>query len=62
MKHLRCREAGFNCDHEIQAETVDEVLEQAAKHVQSDHNLKVTPPMVDRARMSIFYKVNIPAS
>ena len=43
MKLLRCRDAGFDCEHEILAETNDEVLQQAAEHVQSVHNVKVTP-------------------
>ena len=54
MKHLRCRDAGFDCDHEIQAETVDEVLQQAAKHVQSVHNLEVTPEMAEQVRGLIY--------
>ena len=43
MKILRCRDAGFDCEHEILAETNDEVLQQAVEHVQSVHNVKVTP-------------------
>jgi predicted small metal-binding protein len=43
MKHSRCRDAGFDYEYEILAETVDEVLHQAAEHVQSVHNLKVMP-------------------
>ena len=50
MKHLRCRDAGFDCDHEIRAETADEVLQQAAEHVQSVHNLEVTPEMAEQVR------------
>lgn len=50
MKHLRCRDAGFDCEHEIMAETIDEVLQQAAEHVQSVHNLKVTPEMAEQVR------------
>jgi predicted small metal-binding protein len=48
MKHLRCRDAGFDCDHEIRAETADEVLQQAAEHVQSVHNLEVTPEIAEQ--------------
>lgn len=50
MKHLRCRDAGFDCDQEIQAETIDEVLQQAAKHVRSVHNLEATPEMAEKVR------------
>lgn len=46
MKQLRCRDAGFDCDHEIQAETAEEILQLAAEHVQSVHGLEVTPEMV----------------
>ncbi len=53
MKHLRCRDAGFDCDHEIQAETVDEVLQQAAEHVQSVHNVEVTPELAEQVNSLI---------
>ncbi|MGB3717306.1 MAG: DUF1059 domain-containing protein [Candidatus Promineifilaceae bacterium] len=48
MKQLRCRDAGFDCDHEIEAETADEVMQQAAVHVQSVHNVKVTPEIAEQ--------------
>ena len=48
MKHLRCRDAGFDCDHEIQEETVEQVLQQAAEHVQSVHNVEVTPELAEQ--------------
>ena len=32
MKTLRCREIGFDCDHETRAESEDEVLRDAAAH------------------------------
>ncbi len=50
MKHLRCRDAGFDCDYEVRAETIDEVLQQAAVHVQSVHNLEVTPELAEKVR------------
>ncbi len=50
MKQLRCRDAGFDCEYEIRAETTDEVLQQAAEHVQSVHNLEVTPELVEQVR------------
>lgn len=53
MKKLRCRDAGFDCDHEIKAQTVEEVLQQAAEHVQSVHNLPVTPELVEQVKALI---------
>ncbi len=50
MKRLRCRDAGFDCDHEILAETDEELLEQAAEHVQSVHGLQVTPEMAEQVK------------
>jgi predicted small metal-binding protein len=50
MKHLCCRDAGFDCDHEIRAETTDEVLQQAVEHVGSVHNLEVTPEIAEQVR------------
>jgi predicted small metal-binding protein len=53
MKRLRCRDAGFDCNHEIQAETDEEVLQQAAKHVQSVHRLEVTPELAEQVKKLI---------
>ncbi|OGO60207.1 MAG: DUF1059 domain-containing protein [Chloroflexi bacterium RBG_19FT_COMBO_47_9] len=53
MKKLRCREAGFDCDYEIQARTDEEVLQQAAEHVQTVHGLEVTPELVDQVKKLI---------
>ncbi len=50
MKRLRCHDAGFNCDHEIQAETDEEILTEAAKHVQKVHGLQVTPELVEQVK------------
>lgn len=38
-KVLRCRDVGIACDWEARAETVEEVLEQAAKHAAERHNM-----------------------
>jgi predicted small metal-binding protein len=53
MKKLRCRDVGFDCNHEIQAETDQEVLQQAAKHVQSVHRQEVTPEMAEQVKKLI---------
>lgn len=54
MKGLICRDAGFDCDHEIQAETAEEVLQIAAEHVASVHNLEVTPELAEQVSGLIF--------
>jgi predicted small metal-binding protein len=53
MKRLRCRDAGFDCNYEIQAETDEEILQQAAKHVQSVHGLEVTPELAKQVKKLI---------
>lgn len=50
MKTLKCRDAGFDCDAEIQASTEAEVMQQAAVHVQNDHHLSVTPEMAEQIK------------
>ena len=32
MKSLSCREAGFDCDHVMRGDTLEEVLRQAREH------------------------------
>jgi len=39
-KVLRCRDIGFDCDYEVRAETEDEILNKAAEHAQTAHNMK----------------------
>ena len=39
MKTLRCRDAGFDCDAVMRAETEADVLKQAAEHARTVHNL-----------------------
>lgn len=53
MKKLRCRDAGFDCEHEIQAETDEEILQQATVHIQRVHGLKVTPEQVEQVKKLI---------
>jgi predicted small metal-binding protein len=43
MKTLRCRDAGFDCDFEIRAQTVEEVLQRAAEHEADVHQVEVSP-------------------
>lgn len=39
MKVLRCRDAGFDCTAVMRAETEAEVMQQAAEHAKTVHNL-----------------------
>lgn len=53
MKTLRCRDVGFDCDQVIQADTEEEVLQQAAEHAQRDHHVTVTPEIAARVQTLI---------
>ncbi|HEY0109561.1 MAG TPA: DUF1059 domain-containing protein [Fibrella sp.] len=45
MKTLNCRDAGFDCNAQIKAETDEDVLSQAADHASTVHGVTVTPEM-----------------
>lgn len=47
MKTLNCRDAGFDCNAQIQAATDEEVLAQAAQHAQTVHGVTVTTEMAE---------------
>ena len=53
MKILRCRDAGFDCDHEIRAQSEEEVLREAAEHVQQVHRVEVTPELAAQVQSLI---------
>ena len=53
MKSLRCRDIGFDCKHEIRAEDENEILQQAAEHAQTVHNVTVTPEMAEQVKKLI---------
>ncbi|MFO7682370.1 MAG: DUF1059 domain-containing protein [Chloroflexota bacterium] len=53
MKLLRCRDIGFDCDHEIQAESEAEVLQQAAEHAQTVHQVTVTLELAEQVKTLI---------
>jgi predicted small metal-binding protein len=40
MKTVTCREAGFDCDHVVEGETEDEVLNRGVEHLVKDHGMK----------------------
>lgn len=43
-KRLRCRDVGMNCDFEATGITDDDVLQQAAVHARSVHQISDLPP------------------
>ena len=54
MKVLRCRDAGFDCDHVMRAETEEEVLRQAAEHAKAAHNMgEISEEVVAKIRTLI---------
>jgi predicted small metal-binding protein len=40
MKELKCRDAGFDCDAVVQADSEDEVMAQVATHAREAHGLE----------------------
>jgi predicted small metal-binding protein len=38
-KQLKCRDAGFDCETEITAESEDEVMAQVAEHARTVHGM-----------------------
>ena len=53
MKRLHCRDAGFDCEGVIDAESSDEVLSLAGKHAKGVHGVEVTPEMADAISLQI---------
>ena len=53
MKALHCRDAGFDCEHVIRAESEEEVLQQAAEHARAAHDVDVTPAIAEQVRRLI---------
>lgn len=53
MKVLHCSDAGFDCSKVIKAESEEEVLQQAAVHAKSVHQVDVTPQMAEQIRTLI---------
>ena len=47
MKTLNCRDAGFDCNAKIQADTDDEILALAADHASTVHGVTVTPELAE---------------
>ncbi|MBP7963140.1 MAG: DUF1059 domain-containing protein [Caldilineaceae bacterium] len=53
MKTLKCRDVGFDCATVVTAETVEEILVQAAAHAQKVHGVRVTAEMVEEIETKI---------
>ncbi|HVM41144.1 MAG TPA: DUF1059 domain-containing protein [Acidimicrobiia bacterium] len=45
MKVLHCRDAGFDCDAVVRAESDDEILDQVRPHTEEAHQVTVDPEM-----------------
>jgi len=43
MKILRCRDAGFDCNAVMRAETEAQDMQQAAEHAKAVHNMSEIP-------------------
>ncbi len=50
MKELKCRDAGFDCEAVVQAESVDQLMAQAGAHAKQAHGVDVTPEMAGQIR------------
>ncbi len=53
IKALKCRDVGFDCEAVVTAETIEEVLAQAAAHAQDVHGVTVTQEMVEEMGVKI---------
>jgi len=53
MKTLHCRDAGFDCNGQIKAETEEKVPAQAAQHAQTAHGVTVTPELAEELKTLI---------
>jgi predicted small metal-binding protein len=53
MKALVCRNAGFDCDTMIRADTEDEIITYAGEHTIKEHNMKpedITPQFKEKIK------------
>lgn len=50
MKVLRCRDAGFDCEGVVRAESEEDLLRQVAEHAQAVHGVEVTPELVEQVK------------
>ncbi len=53
-KVLRCSDVGFECEGVIRAETEEEVMQQAAEHAKTVHDVQeLTDEIVQKAKAAI---------
>lgn len=57
MKKLNCCDAGFDCPAVVRANSVEEVLAQAAQHALDAHGVTVTPEMATQIKTLITEEV-----
>ena len=50
MRTLHCKDAGFDCEGVIRAETDNQVLQGAAQHAREAHGVEATPEMASRLK------------
>lgn len=41
-KKVSCRDAGYDCDFEVQSEDADEVIEFTRRHAKGTHDLEMS--------------------
>jgi len=49
-KVIHCRDAGFDCDAVVRAETEEEAMQIAAEHARTVHHVEVTPEVAEKVR------------
>lgn len=53
-KVLRCREVGVDCDFEAKGNSVEEIMQQAARHAKEAHGMDSIPPeLVEKVQKAI---------
>jgi predicted small metal-binding protein len=53
-KVLKCREVGMDCDFEARGETEQQVMQKAAEHAKSEHQIpEITPELAVKVKSAI---------
>lgn len=52
-KVIYCKDTGLDCAEVLRGETEEEVLQKAAEHAKTVHNMDVTPEMAQQVRALI---------
>lgn len=47
---MKCRDAGFECDAVVEADTQEDVLQQVSTHARDVHGVEVDQAMAERLR------------